>query len=200
MENILKKTAFTLMEVLITMGIFTLIAAASYSVLLSSNLSSSISEIQIESNASARIALERIIQELQLSQPNKVWLTSNTLGATTSSVLGNVVNFQVPVITNGDLSFNAGQLKWGSQTTEGEYIAYSVKCSEGKCQLLRSIYTSSNGSNPQEKVVAQDIVSLWFKKSAEAPNLITMEITAQGKVSGKPYTHTLRSAIRLKNY
>jgi len=198
MKNVFKKYAFTLIELLITTGIFTLIAAASYAVIFTSRLSSNIIESQFESAGSARIAMERVTQELQLSNPGKVWISTAIGIAGTQLNSGSVINFQIPVGSYQEgLNLIEGQLRWGSEDTEAEYIAYSV---DNDSQLLRSVYTSSDGSNPRSKIIARNISRISFARNSSNSNLINIEIVSLAAAGQQASTQTLRSSVRLRNF
>jgi prepilin-type N-terminal cleavage/methylation domain-containing protein len=202
----LKKTAFTLMEVLITTGILALIAAASYTVLFTGSLFSNLSESQIESNARARIALERVLQELRLTNPSRVWFTNYNrtqetvvLRTTLSLGAGNLVKFQIPVVDSatGELILAIGnQLQWGTGTEANKYIAYFVD-PLNLC-LLRYTYNVSGSSviDLQTTLIATQIDSINFTQNG---NFITVTIAARATVAGKTSSQTLRSSIRLRN-
>ncbi len=198
MKPIFKKYAFTLMEVLVSCGIFTLIVAASYAVVFTSRLSSDIAENQLVSGESARIAMDRVIQELRFANPSKVWISNQLNAIAGQATSGSIINFQIPVGSyQEELNLSQGQLRWGSEDTEGEYIAYSVD--NNNC-LLRTVYTSSEGANPLSKIIARNISRTSFARNSSNSNLINIEIVSLAAAGQQASTQTLRSSVRLRNF
>jgi len=188
---------FTIIELLVVMGIFTLIAAASFSLISTGRFSADIIESRLKLTERSHQAMSRITRELRLSSPSRVYI-SNTLGTTTNSLQGEVINFQIPVGCYDNV-FNLTPmhfLKWGSQAAEGAFLAYSV---DANSQLLRSTYTTSDGTDASSEVIAQNISSLNFSRSASSSQLVNITISFQEQIGSQAVDQTLHTGVRLMN-
>lgn len=199
MQYRIKAGGFTLMEVLVVVGIFTLIIGVSLTLLSSSRLSTDITEAQIQVAEHARLAMDRITKELRLSHFSRVRIR-NSLGFPAGEISpGSVINFQIPkgsYDADGlDLDPNYS-LQWGSATTAGHYLAYSV---DGNNQLLRTAYTDSSGSNPTSQIIAQNIASVTFSRTSTISNLISITIVAERQITPATIRQTLQSNVTLRN-
>ena len=193
-----KKTGFTLIELMVVMGIFTLIIGAGFTLLSSGRLSTDISEAQIQTVGHARLAMDRISKELRLSHFSRLRI-SNSVNFTAAEISpGSIINFQIPVGSyDVALDLDGTSLKWGSAANEGDYLAYQVDANN---QLLRTAYVDVNGANPSDVVIAQNIASITFSRTGVNSNLITITIVTQRQtVSGIAITQTLHSNVTLRN-
>lgn len=199
MNGKLKQSGFTLMELLVVAGIFTLVVGGTTLMLTSSRFSVGLSDAQIEAEEHARRAMEHISKELRLSRADRVRI-SDTLGWTTSSTSGDVANFQIPKgIYDDDLNLTADYLlQWGSEDNTGYYLAYSI---DADSQLVRTIYVNSDGTNiyGTPKIMARNISSLTFSRTSAASEVIDIEISAQVDASQGTVKRTLRSSVKLRN-
>lgn len=185
--------SFTVIEVVLAVGIFTLVVGAACTLLLTGRFSVNSNESLMQNTVQARNAFERMGRELRLSHANKVWI-SNNLNATNQLTSGSVVNFQVPVGSlSSELDLTAdNSLRWGSLGTEGHFLAYSV---DGNHRLLRTVYADANGANPQSSAIASGVSSITFSRTSTTSALVRVAITVQN--GGLPYT--FRTSVKLRN-
>ena len=196
--NLLPKflTGFTLIEILLVMGIFTIITGACLTLLSTGRVSVNIADTQSQTEESARQAMNRISKELRLSQAGRVSI-SNNLGSATSNTSGSVINFQVPVGCYETLDLtDTYELKWGTENTQNAHISYSL---DGNSRLLRSTYTAEDASDATSRIIAQNISSLNFSRSVISSSLINIVIVAQSGTASNTAPQILRSSIRLRN-
>ncbi len=189
---------FTLTELLVVVGIFTLLIGVSFTLLSTGRFSVNLTEAEIQATEHAREAMNQIGRELRLSRVGAVLLSDN-VAWTTNNNSGTVVNFQIPVgsyASELDLT-NEGAIRWGSEDTIGAHIAYSLNAAS---QLIRSTYTASNGSDTVSRIVTTNISSLTFNRTTVSSNLITMEVIGQAQTpAGRVVTQTLSSSVKLRN-
>ena len=200
MKYRLRKSAFTIIELIVVMGIFALIVGAGLTLFSTGRLSVSISEAHIQAQEQARQTMTRVSKELRLSSPSRFHLCDSVDWLTNNDAAGSVVNFRIPV---GSYAISIlpslttdYRIRWGSATTEGDYLAYST---DADLQLLRSTYTTADGSDASTEIIAQHIASISFSRSSASSPLINIQIVSQVNTAHGPTTHTLRSSIKLKN-
>ncbi len=190
---------FTLLELMAVVGVFGLTVAVSGVLLTTSRNYGDFNEAKLQAKESARIALERINQELRLSSPSKVSISNLVSWAPSSNEPqpGSVINFQIPVgiYSNLDLT-SSNELKWGSAFNEGSYLAYSVN---GNSQLVKSTYTSASGANPTTELVSNHIGSITFSRTDTSSSLIRVVITAIAIFRQNPISESLTVDIKLRN-
>jgi prepilin-type N-terminal cleavage/methylation domain-containing protein len=198
MDRQLNKSGFTFMELLIVVGIFALIIGASLSIFSSGKLSFDVNEANIQAEEHARIAIERIANELRISRAGLVRISDN-VNWTTSNVAGDTINLQIPVgsyaaqLTLSD----DNSLQWGSEADPGHYLAYSVNANS---QLVRSIYTLTDGSDATDTIIVPDISAISFSRTSTGSELITVVIDAAVQTSsGYTASRTLQSSIKIRN-
>ena len=203
MKSAVKKTGFTLVELLVVTGIFTLIIGVSFTLLSTGRVSMFVNEAQIEAEENARIATNRISRELRLSRAGQVLISNNPgfIGAEISPA--SVINFQIPVETPGGALNLApdGSIRWGSKDADGGYTlnAYIAYYMNGT-QLERITYANLNGSGIiGSSIVATHITAITFSRNAPSSNLVNIELTTQGEANTRTVAHTLRSSIKLRN-
>jgi prepilin-type N-terminal cleavage/methylation domain-containing protein len=189
-------TGFTLVEVLIAVGIFGSIMGAALILLNTAKNSVNISEAQLQSKEYTQMALERIVSEIRLSRPDKVCISNTIRWASEASPSGGVLNFQLPVgiYETLNLTDNSG-LKWGSAATEGYFVAYYVSNS----RLLRGAYSETDGSDVVPQVIAPHISSVTFSRDTPSSDLIHIEITAKSEGLYGDVAQVQGADIKLRN-
>ena len=192
-----KKYGFTLVELLVVMGIFTLIVGVSFSFLSTGRFSAQLTEAQLEAAERGQTALSRITRELRLSAPLRVTLSDN-VSRVSSLLQGSVVNFQVPVgVYDDTLNLTSMyDVRWGTETVEDSFLAYSVDADD---QLIRSTYSTINGSDAVSEVIGQGISSLAFIRTSSSSDLLTVEITSQSEVGSKILSQTVHTRLRFRD-
>lgn len=202
MKNWLKKSGFTLTELLVVVGIFSLIIGACFTLLSSSRLSVNIHEASIQAAESSRRAMERITRELRLSQAGRIRLY-NDLVTEGSTVSGQVIYLQVPVVdAAGELVLASGRLTWGTEQTQGDFIYYFLG-GDNNDQLFRGSCSGVGiGVSNAGVIIAPYISSISFSQGSPSSELIDVEIVGEAEYLKNPrrtVTQTLRSSIKLRN-
>ncbi|HTL47361.1 MAG TPA: prepilin-type N-terminal cleavage/methylation domain-containing protein [Verrucomicrobiae bacterium] len=147
---------FTLVEMMITVGISSMLAYSIFAVMRAGQEQSNSSQLQMTIYDSAREGLYKMTQELRLSAPDRVTITNGGAG----------IQFRVPDPdnpTNADFSIN-----WNGSTL----VTYSVG-GTGGTQILR---TTSTGQNT---VIANDVVGINFAGNGAQPTLVTVTMSVQ---------------------
>jgi prepilin-type N-terminal cleavage/methylation domain-containing protein len=190
---------FSLLELMAVTGIFGLTMAVSAVLLITSKGYGDIHEAQLQSKESARVALERISQELRLSSSSKVSIdTAIRWSPSSVEPAGAVVNFQIPVGVYGVLDLSASnELKWGSAVTVDHHIAYSVN---GNSQLVRTTYAAAPSGGDTVDVVSSHIAGITFSRVSTSSSLIHIVITAPVNCGNRILPNeVLTSDIKLRN-
>ncbi|UCC96064.1 MAG: type II secretion system protein [Candidatus Omnitrophota bacterium] len=197
MKHKYKKYSFTLIEVIIAIGISTLVIGASMIILFTSKVSIFRNEAAILAETNARTAMERITNELRLSRPFRVFI-SNNVSVLNNLDNGSAINFQIPVGSyDPALDLTATHLlRWGCAANEDHHIAYSINADN---QLVRSTYSLDDGSDAVAAIIAPDIQSLNFNRTASSSPLINVGIIAEGRGSVENATFALQSSVTLRN-
>ena len=192
-------TGFTFIELLVVIGIFSSIFAATFVLLTTSRSSAGVNEAKVQTKEYAQIAMERMVRELRLSRIDRVCIANSIGWAPTGTEPnpGSVINFQIPVGIYGTLSLTGNNaLQWGSADNVGYYLAYSI---DANSNLLRNTYTAPNGFGLTSRVIAPHISTIRFSRASISSGLIHIEITARVQTSFGPITQTLSTDVRLRN-
>lgn len=197
MKYKVQRNGVTLVELVIAIGICTIIIGASFSLMLTSRISVFGNEAAVQAGQNARKVVNLIRKELRLSKSSRVYI-SNNLELSPNNLTGSVIKFQIPVgVYDDNLQLDAEfNLQWGSGDTVGERIAYSI---DGNNKLIRSTYSTSDGSDAVSKVVASGITAVSFSRSANDSGVIDFSVTAQGVSSLHTKEQILSSSARLRN-
>lgn len=201
----LKKSGFTVTELLVVTGIFALIIGASFTLLNTGRFSSSLTEARIHSQENAQTALQRLSRELRLSQALKLRISDDINFTAAETRPGSVVNFQVPLGSYDDqLNLSGTELQWGSADPSradelDAYLAYSVDADE---QLIRTAYRDEAGTDIiSQDIIAQNISGLSFSRDTASSERINIQVdaTEEDTSSGKTITQTLSFSVKLRN-
>ncbi|MFC1698640.1 type II secretion system protein J [Candidatus Omnitrophota bacterium] len=204
------KAGFTLVEVLVVLGIFTLAFGLSFAALSTSRLSANINEAQIQAQELARRALQQITNELRSASPTRVQLFNGLLPQA-NRLSGNVVFFQVPLETPaGDLNLTAaGDLQWGSKDvaagyTANQWISYSAELIDPNdpnsgWQLVKRTHPSPGGAVLSTQIICRHISDLDFTRTSPTDPEITVQLVSTVDSNVAPLQQTLRTRILLRN-
>jgi len=139
------RRGFTLVELMISLGILMIVSSLMLVVTGSGRVSWSVAAAKLYLTAQERQASTIISQELMLSR----YIPAS----------GASLKFNIPLVDSdtGDLKrTSAGDLKWGDGETEGNYIEYVKEVDANN--LLRRILNSSS-SEVSRRVIARDVQS-----------------------------------------
>ena len=169
------QNGFSLLEVLIVVAIFTMLAAAC-SILLTAGYDSwRINKTQIELQQELRKATDWIAQELRIGG------TSTITNLAADGTWRNTITFK---ISNGVVS---GNIDWYIYTTT------FVLGGTSSNQLQRQ-------SGLDTRIIANNISSLQFRRLASAPNIVEVSLQAtKNTFKGNPVTMSTNFKVRMRN-
>ncbi len=173
----MKRYGFTLVELMVVIFIFSIIMAATFTVLSMGRQSWHTGSTQVELQQETRRAMDRMVRELRESASSQVNITGG----------GGIITFRLPEDADGDddVLDGTGNIEWGNQ------ITYSLGGANGD-QVLR---TTSAGSTA---ILANNINALSF--SSISASEISIGITARkDAVPGRTMQSTLNSQVTLRN-
>jgi len=168
-----KKKGFTLVEILVLVGVLSIIVGSVLRVAASWQRSWNVSKAQMDVQSQARRAMSEITEELSQTSQDRVNI----------NVTGDVITFQLP---NDD--YAGGAFTWGDQ------IQYSLVVGAGGInQLLRT-----NLNTNQTEVLGSYINAMQFTLTS---GVISMQLTVNKTPDGggTPVTMQLDSQVSLRN-
>ncbi len=171
MEN--RRKGFTLVEILVLVGVLSIIVGSVLRVASSWQRSWNIGKVQMDVQSQARRAMGEITEELSQTSQDRVNI----------NVAGDVITFQLP---NDD--YAGGAFTWGDQ------IQYSLIAGPaGISQLLRT-----NLNTNQTEVLASYINAMQFTLTSGVISMqLTVNKTPEG--GGTPVTMQLDTQVSLRN-
>lgn len=173
----LKKTGFTLLEIIITVFLFSIISAAIFSVLAAAKNSLSAGESQVIVQQACRSGLDAIVKELRQAGPSTI------PDVPSNGINYSAITFQIPA------SLSAAGITWSSN------IQYSLGGMNGK-QLIRT-------QSGNQCILGNDISAVSFNRSAANPNVVNISVTAQKNTfpgfTARQSTITFVSQVKLRN-
>ena len=168
-----KRTALTLVEILVLVGVLSIIAGSVLRVAASWQRSWNISRAQMDVQSQARQVVSRIAEELSQTSEDRVNI----------NVAGDTIIFQLP---NDD--YAGGAFTWGDQ------IRYSLVVGPAGINQLQRTNLNTN----QIEVLANYINAIHFTLSAGVVSMqVTVDKTPQGGEA--PVTMQLVSRVSLRN-
>jgi Tfp pilus assembly protein PilW len=192
---------FTLVEILIVSSLLLLIIGGLLTILLTGQASYLSSDAYIQVQQEARRAFDSMVRELRESGR-----ISCGAGAVTTTCTSPQLNFQVA------RSYTAGNVVWGSDAADNEYVHYALIPGGDTTQLVRYRDTIEGGAAPVScvaptcRVMANDVNAAvtsftWDSDPADRTVTINLEIQYQNAAlpSGGQRTGALTSRVRLRN-
>lgn len=156
----LNKSGFTLVEMIVTILIFSILIGGLYASLHLGAESWGTNKTSIELQQELRKATEHIKNELLEASPSSITNVS------ANGIPETYINFKIPQgVSNGTILWDPNSIQFalgGTNTTN----------------LIRS---TANGSS---KVIATDISAIEFTRQTLTPNVLDIKITAQKSTSG----------------
>ena len=202
---------FILAELLVVIGIFTLITAAIYGLLAAGRRSWLVGEASLITQQEARLGLDRITRELRLSTPAHVTVAADN----------NTVRFDIPFDADGDgfldiipgtslIVYGADDLGDfdgdGAVWEQDWQIEYQIDVDNG--QISRRVLDSA-GALANQRVVVNKINPLLTNFQTDSGGLIpdeavnidlTTEVnTIRGRPVNPPIQMTLKATVKLRN-
>lgn len=170
---------FSLVEALITTVIFSLIFIAAFSVMNQGLRFWHIAEVDIELQQDLRRGLMAMDRQLRQSRTSKI-----SIPADDNYYTSVVFNIPQDIDGDGDAVDASGNIEWSGN------IAYALNADN---QIVR---TTQAGS----LVLANNITNLEFKRFSGNPEIVEIDITAQGTVvPGKTSSVSINSLVMVRN-
>jgi len=168
---------FTLLEIMITVFLFSIISAAILSVLATGRNSLSAGESQVGVQQACRNGLDSMIKELRQAG------ISTITGVPADGANYSSITFQIPT------AIGAAGITWSSN------IQYTLGGLNG-AQLLKT-------QSGNQKVLANNISALSFNRSVANPSVVNISIAAQKNTfpgfTARQTTVTLASQVKFRN-
>ena len=173
LDRLTRKDGFTLVESVVTIAIFSLIAAGIYATMVAGDNSWNLNSIQIEVQQELRKAMSGMKDDLMQSGSTAIndvpadgtWYTSITFYRSDG--------------------VSGGKILWNSDTTQFLLSGNQLQSIEGSTT----------------KVIAQNIQSLQFRRLTSAPEMVEVTLQAQksGLKGGGAVTDSLDFKVKLRN-
>ena len=206
-----KNGGFTLVEVLVVLGIFTLITAAIYGILAAGRRSWLVGEASLTTQQEARLGLDKITRELRPSTPARVTVAAGN----------NTVRFDIPIDADGDgfldiipgtsvIVYGADDLddsdSDGALWEQGWQIEYQIDAVNG--QIIRRVLDGA-AAVVNQRIVVNNINPLLTNFQTDSGGTVPVEVvninltteinTIQGRPINPPIQTTLRTTVNLRN-
>lgn len=192
------KNGFTLLELIIVLGIIIILFGLAFNMLDVTNLGWDTQNVQVELQQEARRGLDSMLGELYQTNTTQVNLEDingdGTFGA---------VSFRVPVVITGDTDIYTpvGNIRWGAVSNENFRIRYSVN--QANRQLIREILDAASTPVPgSSSVCANNVQSLILIPGAMPPETLLVRIISQKPIrpgSNRQLSATFESRITFRN-
>ncbi|MBN1870752.1 MAG: prepilin-type N-terminal cleavage/methylation domain-containing protein [Candidatus Omnitrophica bacterium] len=168
---------YTLIEVLVTVTIFAVLAGAINMVLLVGESSWQTNSVRIELRQELRKAINKMEDELRQTSPVAITAGPTVANGSTSAS----ITFYLPTGVSGN------SITWSANTTQ-----YKLGGTDSN-QLQRI-----EGGNTE--VIAQNIQSLTFSRAAATPDIIDVSLVAQkDTIKGIPLTVNFAFGVQMRN-
>jgi len=187
------KKGFTLLEIMITLGILGIVLGIAFSMFDMSNLGWNTHNIQVELQQEARMGMEAMAKDLYLTDSGQI----------TVDTISNIITFKVPVIIDTDETIpkdiydTLGNIRWGAKVNDSDTYgieSYSIRYSRNTNtnQLIRDIIDSSS-TTISSRVCANNLQALVFSPTPASPPT-TLSITITCQRPSRPGSTTLLTA------
>jgi len=190
--NIHNKNGFSLIEVLIVVGLIALVAGATLSMFFTGQGSWLGAEAKIAVQDESRKGMQQLYRELRASGYNADADESHLFIESS----GRQVTFQVPVLTDNTVSLDAdGNINWGTTNTTGGFLRYGLTSG----QLKRYVLDTDQSTVLSERVLANNINSVDFSLINNTTLEITVTARKQDSRGSRNWENSLQTRITLRN-
>ncbi|MCA9400888.1 MAG: prepilin-type N-terminal cleavage/methylation domain-containing protein [Candidatus Omnitrophica bacterium] len=173
--------AITLVEVLITVLIFSGIVGGILAVFLAGSQSWEVNKVKIEIQEDLRLALASIENDLQQAS------ASSIIDVPADDGWYSVITFRVPEAINSD-----GRINW-----PGETISYYVD-GDGNGRLIREIEDS--GTVQSQRIIAENVSTFEVRRQSTDFNVVDINLqTAKDPTVGSPQSTSTVLRVYLRN-
>ncbi len=218
-----KKRAYTLVELLVSLAIFSVVIGSLLTILISQNNFFSRASGRMDVAVRARKVMDNLVKELRRSKLEYVDIYDAPMdqGGVIDYDDAVSISFQVPVDfdNDGDVFDKFGRIEWGTEEGLDGNIEYYYDSANKR--VMRRLWDSSDVSN-FETVIAEDIsdfkINAYYYDTnlgklqaatvdpddAKSPEIVTITVTAERKkVGGRtlavPITYTLKNSVTWRN-
>lgn len=208
MKRIFKNSGMSFLELMVSMAIFSVIIASTFTAIFTGRLYWRVGTAQLDVQQQARQAISYMVKELRQTRNGD----GNVGGGSPVAILENLpadgnsytsVTFRIPQDTdnNGTVLNVSGQIvDWSEKTTYclvNNQIIRQEKDSASPLDCVCEALTDKC----KVKVLANNVNTLLFSRSAAAPALITIEVTARKNIKGatENIDFILSSQVKLRN-
>jgi len=189
------KRAFTLIELMVAVGILALLLSLAFSMFNMGNLGLDTSRIQLRLQQEARRGMEAMVRDLYQASATNL----------TVDLIGNRVIFKVPVVVSPDTDIydENGNIRWGAEGNANHSIRYSREGSSR--QLIREIIDDATNNVITTVVCANNLQQLRLRRFPNPPQQIRgliITITCQKYLRGNSGTQLsaeLESQVSFRN-
>ena len=177
-----KDLGFTLVEITITVLIFSLLIGVLFTVLTTGKTSFQVGDVHIELQQDLRRGMDSITEELPQSGSSQLWTIISTaevaFPADGSSY--NTIIFYIPAgVTNGNIVW---------QTDKIQYFLDDNK------RLRRKV-----DSVLDPKPLANNIISLQFSRQSSTPNIVEIALQSEKETAKRKINLDLNFQLKLRN-
>jgi len=169
-----KSHGFTLMEMLITIMLFSFIMAGVYAVTAAGENSWQVNQVKIELQQEMRKAMDNMIHELRQAGDSSI------VNVPADNTWYTTVTFRTPAgVSSGSINWNADTIQFVRGGANNEY--------------LQRVSSST-------KTICQDMQSLQFRRQSTSPDILEVAMQAQkNTVKGAVVNYDLNFSIQLRN-
>lgn len=211
-----KSSGFTLVELLVTMGIFSVIIGSLFSVLISQNNFVSLCSGKWEVARKSRKIMNILIKEARMSSPLNVSVYSLPMdqGGSVRTDTGPSLEFQSPVDwdADGDFVDEFNRVEWGAENSLGWSIEYCWDSATE--QVLRRVWDDTNSLVSQvlvaDNITNFQVVGLIYDTGTNSYipeddmemaeiQMTSVQRTSGGRTLAVPLTFELQNTVFFRN-
>ena len=170
-QRFLSTRAFTLVEVMISVAIFTILFGACFTVLLSGSDSWQVNSAEMQLQQELRKAMDWLKEDLAEG------------GISTITNVPADWNWYSTITFKAPSGVTSGAITWGSNTIQFVLSSNQLRRIEGATT----------------KVIAQNISSLQFRRQASTPHLVEVSLQAQKSSIKGTISKTLSFKVQMRN-
>ena len=172
---LMSRKGLSLMEVLVTIFIFSFVIASLYTTIIVGNSSWENNKVTIQMHQNLRLAMEKMKYDLQQAS------NSSISDVPADSTWYNWITFKIPSgITSGSVTWDPNSIRY-------------IKGGTDNTQLLK-VY------NAVTTILANDISSVQFRRQNASSNILEVVLTSQKQViQGQLLQNQLTFEVKLRN-
>ncbi|MFH2138829.1 MAG: prepilin-type N-terminal cleavage/methylation domain-containing protein [Candidatus Omnitrophota bacterium] len=216
-----KNSGYTLVEMLVSMGIYAVIVGSLFTLLISQNTFITNNTARMDVDLNARKAMIIMVKELRMSKKDLCFIYDKPIDQLGAAITfqGPSIVFQVPVDWDGDGNVfdNFGRIEWGIDGKLDYNVEYCIIAGDTEGRLWRRVWDDSNKLVSSTEI-ARGLANFWVeglywdtggKKYAQALSGSAVEIfditirteknTVRGRNLASPLRLTLTNRVSTRN-